>query len=142
METVVPGKDDDREGSAENTEGPLGVYTLLAGSALECVEHLKLEEMLAENGEDKLWEVLHGRFLKRNRQSLGEVFGRAAKDGESTTEWVASVKDVCDRGLGPAFRPKQGVGLPCTAVGCQKNRKQLSKPSLKENWSMTPLQQP
>ena len=102
METVVPGKDDDREGSAENTEGPLGVYTLLAGSALECVEHLKLEEMLAENGEDKLW----------------------------------------DRGLGPAFRPKQGVGLPCTAVGCQKNRKQLSKPSLKENWSMTPLQQP
>jgi hypothetical protein len=77
METVVPGKDDDREGSAENTEGPLGVYTLLAGSALECVEHLKLEEMSAENGEDKLWEVLHGRFLKRNRPIFWErAWGR------------------------------------------------------------------
>ena len=88
------------------------------------------------------WPVPEKESTDLQGESLGEVFGRAAKDGESTTEWVASVKDVCDRGLGPAFRPKQGVGLPCTAVGCQKNRKQLSKPSLKENWSMTPLQQP
>lgn len=53
------------------------VHTLLAGSALECVEHLKLEEMSAENGEDKLWEVLHGRFLKRNRPIFWEkAWGR------------------------------------------------------------------
>ena len=51
-------------------------------------------------------------------ESLGEVFGLAAKDGESTTEWVASVKDVCDRGLGSTFRPKQGVGLPWIALHC------------------------
>ena len=93
------------------------VYTLLEGSALECVEHLTLEEMSAEDGEDKLWQVLHGRFPEKEStdllgESLGEVFGLAAKDGESTKEWVARVKDACDR-----CSRRAGVDFPAQARG-------------------------
>ena len=31
------------------------IYTLLEGSALESVEHLTLEDISAEDGEDKVW---------------------------------------------------------------------------------------
>ena len=93
------------------------VYTLLEGSALECVEHLTLEEMSTEDGEDKLWQVLHGRFPEKEStdllgESLGEVFGLAAKDGESTKEWVARVKDACDR-----CSRRAGVDFPAQARG-------------------------
>ena len=30
-------------------------------------------------------------------ESLGEVFGLSANDGESAKQWTARVKDVCDR---------------------------------------------
>ena len=33
------------------------IYTLLDGKALEAVEHLTLEEMMAENGAQQIWTL-------------------------------------------------------------------------------------
>ena len=93
------------------------IYTLLEGSALESVEHLTLADISAEDGEDKVWQVLHGRFPEKESadllgESLGEVFGLAAKDGEGTKEWVARVKDVFDR-----CHRRANVDFPAQARG-------------------------
>ena len=93
------------------------VYTLLEGSALESVEHLTLTDLSAENGEDKVWQVLQDRFPEKESadllgESLGEVFGLAAKDGEGTKEWVARVKDVFDR-----CQRRAGIDFPAQARG-------------------------
>lgn len=93
------------------------IYTLLDGSALESVGHLTLTDLSAEDGEDKVWQVLHGRFPEKESadllgESLGEVFGLAAKDGEGTKEWVSRVKDVFDR-----CHRRAGVDFPARARG-------------------------
>ena len=85
------------------------------GSALESVGHLTLTDLSAEDGEDKVWQVLHGRFPEKESadllgESLGEVFGLAAKDGEGTKEWVSRVKDVFDR-----CHRRAGVDFPARA---------------------------
>lgn len=93
------------------------IYTLLEGRALECCEHLSLDDLAAEDGERKLWQLLEGRFPEREAldlmgESLGEVFGLAAKDNESTKEWCARVKDCFDR-----CQRRANVSFPAQARG-------------------------
>lgn len=78
------------------------IYTLLDGKALECCEHLTLDDLTSEQGERNLWDLLEQRFPEKEPldlmgESLGEVFGLAAKDGESSKDWTSRVKDVFDR---------------------------------------------
>ena len=78
------------------------VYTLLDGKALEACEHLKLEDLMKENGDEDLWKLLSSRFPEKEPldlmgESLGEVFGLVAMEGESAKQWTARVKEVCDR---------------------------------------------
>lgn len=93
------------------------IYTLLEGRALERCERLTLADLSSETGEDDLWKLLEDRFPQKEAldlmgESLGEVFGLAAKDGESSKEWCARVKDCfdrCSRRAGVAF-PEQARG--------------------------------
>ena len=81
------------------------IYTLLAGKALECVEHLEATEYQRAGGEKVLWELLDERFPQKETtdilgETLGEVFSLQAKSGESLKTWVARATELferCDR---------------------------------------------
>lgn len=86
----------------KNTQKGPWVYTLLDGKALEACEHVTLEEITKENGEDVIWKILQDRFPEKEAsdlmgESLGEVFGLVASEGETAKQWTARVKEVCDR---------------------------------------------
>jgi hypothetical protein len=38
------------------------VYTLLGGKALECIEHLSMEDYHVEQGDEVIWKLLDQRF--------------------------------------------------------------------------------
>ena len=81
------------------------IYTLLAGKALECVEHLEASEYQKVEGEKVLWALLDERFPQKETtdilgETLGEVFSLQAKAGESLKTWVARATELferCDR---------------------------------------------
>ena len=93
------------------------LFTLLDNLALEACEHLSLEEMMQEDGEKKILELLQARFPEKEPhdqmgEALGEVFGLAAKEGESMKEWTARVGDTFER-----CKRKAAVDFPKEARG-------------------------
>lgn len=53
------------------------IYTLLAGKALECVEHLEPSEYQREDGDQVLWKLLDQRFPQKDKtDELGETLGK------------------------------------------------------------------
>lgn len=54
----------------------MDLYTLLDGKALECCEHLKLSDLMQENGDGELWN-LYG-IEKETLDLMGESLGEAA----------------------------------------------------------------
>ena len=96
--------------------GPF-VYCFLDGLALECVEHLKLDDIMSNDDGDGL--IIYGRcwmsaFLTRcitiqMAECLRKVLQLSRKDGESMAEWTAKVTDTfCEV-------PQEGVKL---RAGC------------------------
>lgn len=102
---------------SKNQRGPF-VYCLLDGLALETVEHVKLEELSAENGDENLWKILDSRFPDRLQhdhmsECLREVFSLTPREGETTVEWCAKVTETfakCRR-KGPDRVSRGGPGL-------------------------------
>ena len=93
------------------------VYTLLDGAAWEAVEHLTLEDLSAEDGEKRLWKILGERFPEKEAhdlmgEALGEVFGLAARDQESSKDWASRVRDTFDK-----CRRRASVDFPPEAQG-------------------------
>lgn len=81
--------------------GPF-VYCLLDGLALETVEHVKLEELAADDGDQVIWSALDDRFPDRLQhdhltECLREVFHLAPRDGETVVEWCAKVMETFAR---------------------------------------------
>ena len=110
------------------------IYTLLAGKALECVEHLDASAYQCAEGEKELWRLLDLRFPQKDKtdemgEMLGEVFSLHAKDQESLKSWVARGSEIFDR-----CQRKTNVTFPSEArgwvllhrAGCLKNRKRWS----------------
>ena len=78
------------------------VYTLLAGKALECVEHLEPAEYQKEGGEEKLFKLLDARFPQQDvsdemSEVLTEVFSMKALEGESLKVWIARAGELFDK---------------------------------------------
>ena len=68
------------------------VYTLLAGKALECVEHLTPEQYQKEGGETVLFQLLDSRFPQKDASDemsevLTEVFQLKAHEGETRRDF-------------------------------------------------------
>ena len=93
------------------------VYTLLAGKALECVEHLSMDTYQVEDGDQVIWKLLDERFpVKAKTDELGEllteIFQLRSKDNESLKTWVARSTELFDR-----LARKTKVELPSEARG-------------------------
>ena len=93
------------------------IYTLLDGKALEAVEHLSLEDLMKEDAAKNVWRLLQERFPEKESEDqmgevLGEVFGLAAKEGESMQQWAARVQEVFQR-----CKRKADVEFPTAAQG-------------------------
>ena len=69
-------------------KGPF-VYCLLDGTALEAVEHLTLDELSADNGDEAIWTARDARFpdklqhdhMDHMAESFKEVFQLSAREG-------------------------------------------------------------
>eukprot|EP00435_Cladocopium_sp_Y103_P029595 s2144_g7.t1 len=78
------------------------VYTMLAGKALECVEHLDPSEYQVEQGEAKLFALLDERFPQKDAsdemsETLTQIFNLKAMEGESLKVWISRATEMFDR---------------------------------------------
>ena len=111
------------------------VYTLLDGAAWEAVEHLSLEDLSAEGGEDRLWKILSERFPEKEAldlmgEALGEVFGLAARDQESSKDWTSRVRDTfdkCRRRAAVDFPPEAQGWICLNCAGLSEEQKAIIK---------------
>ncbi len=119
---------------ATKQRGPW-VYTLLDGAAWEAVEHLSLEDLSAEGGEDRLWKILGDRFPEKEAhdlmgEALGEVFGLAARDQESSKDWTSRVRDTfdkCRRRAAVDFPPEAQGWICLNCAGLSEEQKAIIK---------------
>ena len=119
---------------ATKQRGPW-VYTLLDGAAWEAVEHLSLEDLSAEGGEDRLWKILSERFPEKEahdlmKEALGEVFGLAARDQESSKDWTSRVRDTfdkCRRRAAVDFPPEAQGWICLNCAGLSEEQKAIIK---------------
>ena len=93
------------------------VFMLLDGLALETVEHMTIEQLTADDGDEKIWTLLEERFpdkLKHDHlaECLREVFALHAKEGESMAEWTSRVQESFSK-----CRRKVSVEFPSEARG-------------------------
>ncbi|CAK9009348.1 unnamed protein product [Durusdinium trenchii] len=93
------------------------VYTLLAGKALECVEHLEQSAYQKAGGEKIIFELLDQRFPQKDHsdemsEALTEVFQLRAREGESLKAWVSRATELFDR-----VKRKVNVAFPEEARG-------------------------
>ena len=78
------------------------VYTLLAGKALDCIEHLEPHEYQKEGGEAAIFALLDARFPQKDTsdemsETLTSVFGLKAAEGESLKVWISRAGELFDR---------------------------------------------
>lgn len=78
------------------------LFTLLSGKALECVEHVPVEEYQKEGGEDLLIRLLDARFPERDKSDemgdcINEALNLRVKDGETLRAWISRAPEVFDR---------------------------------------------
>ena len=100
----------------DNAKGAY-VYTLLAGKALECVEHLEQSAYQKAGGEKIIFELLDQRFPQKDQsdemsEALTEVFQLRAHEGESLKAWVSRATELFDR-----VKRKVNVAFPEEARG-------------------------
>lgn len=82
----------------KDQRGPF-LLTLLDGAAWDCCEHITIDQLHTEGGEDTIWKTLSERFPEREAQdimgeALGDAFNLAAQDGESMKLWTAADEPV------------------------------------------------
>lgn len=93
------------------------LFTLLEGKAWDACEHLSLEDLSKEGGEEALWKILESRFPEKEPydqmgEALGAVFALAAKENEDLKSWTGRVRDTfdqCER-KGQVTFPSQAKG--------------------------------
>ena len=115
-------------------QGPF-LYTLLDGKALEAVEHLEMEKLQVEDGAKLIWELLRERFPEKEAhdqmgEALGEVFGLAAKEGESAQQWSARVVEVftkCQRKARVTFPSEAQGWIALNCAGFSEEQKAIIK---------------
>ena len=78
------------------------VYTMLAGKALECVEHLPTADYQKEGGEAVLFKLLDKRFPQKETSDemseiLTEIFSLKINEGESLKSWISRGSELFDR---------------------------------------------
>ena len=93
------------------------VYTMLAGKALEAVEHLEPSSYQKENGEKVIFDLLDKRFPQKEAtdelsENLTSIFGMKAADGEGLKAWISRASEAFDR-----LQRKTGVSFPDEARG-------------------------
>lgn len=93
------------------------VFTLLDGLALETVEHMTIEQLTADDGDERIWTLLEEIFpdkLKHDHlaECLREVFALQAKEGESLAEWTSRVQESFSK-----CRCQVSVEFPAEARG-------------------------
>ena len=93
------------------------VYMLLGGKALECIEHLSMEDYHVEQGDEVIWKLLDQRFPGKGKtdelgELLTEVFQLRFKENESLKAWVARASELFDR-----LARKTKVEFPTEAGG-------------------------
>ena len=104
---------------AKSQKGPF-VYCLLDGVALEAVEHLQLDDLTKEDGDDLIWRALDERFPDKMQhdhmsECLREVFGLGPREGETIAEWTSKVTETftkCKRKVSIEF-PAEAQGWIC-----------------------------
>ena len=116
MEVVGEGEAHDREDIKPEQKGPW-LFTLLEGKAWDACEHLSLEELAKDTGEDQLWKLLESRFPEKEPfdqmgEALGAVFALAAKENEDLKTWTGRVRDTFDQ-----CQRKGQVTFPSQAEG-------------------------
>ena len=115
-------------------QGPF-LYTLLDGKALEAVEHLELDALQVEDGAKKVFDLLKERFPEKEAhdqlgEALGEVFGLAAKDGETVQQRTAGVVEVftkCKRKADVNFPPQAQGWIALNCAGFSEEQKAIIK---------------
>ena len=93
------------------------VFTLLDGLALETVEHLTLEQLSEEGGDEHIWKALSERFPEKLQhdllaECLSEVFALCAREGETMAVWCSRVQETFSK-----CRRKVNVSFPEEARG-------------------------
>lgn len=93
------------------------VYTMLAGRALEAVEHLEVAEYQKEGGEKVLFELLGIRFPSKDSadelsENLTKIFELKATEGETLKNWISRASEAFER-----LRRKTSVNFPEEARG-------------------------
>eukprot|EP00435_Cladocopium_sp_Y103_P058196 s1061_g20.t1 len=93
------------------------VYTMLAGKALEAVEHLDCKEYQREGGETVLFDLLDVRFpMKDSADELSEnmtkIFELRASEGESLKMWISRASEAFE-----LLKRKTSVSFPEEARG-------------------------
>ena len=78
------------------------LLTLLDGKAWDACEHLTLEQLATEAGEDLLWDTLADRFPEKEQHDmmgeiLGEIFSLSALDQETMKQWTARVREAIEK---------------------------------------------
>eukprot|EP00435_Cladocopium_sp_Y103_P069437 s934_g33.t1 len=78
------------------------VYTLLAGRALDCIEHLEPSEYQKEGGESVIFQLLDARFPQKDSsdemsETFTAVFGLRSLEGETLKVWIARAGELFDR---------------------------------------------
>ena len=80
----------------KSQRGPF-VYWLLEGLALECVEHLRLEDLSKDDGDEAIWKVLDERFPDKMQHdhmaecsAAGASIRRTSSRRSSSLRWEMS----------------------------------------------------
>ena len=103
------------------------IMTLLTGKAYETIEHLEPSEYQKKDGDQVIWKLLDARFPKQDtvdelNETLTDVFGLRAREGETMKQWAARATELFDR-----CSRKAGVSFPEEAKGwILLNRAQLT----------------
>ena len=100
-----------------NTATGAYVYTLLAGKALEAVEHLEPETYQVADGEKALFKLLDERFPQKDSadelsENMTKVFELRANTGETMKQWISRATEAFD-----LLQRKAAVSFPSEARG-------------------------
>ena len=97
----------------KSQRGPF-VYCLLEGLALECVEHLQLEDLSKDDGDEAIWKVLGERFPDKmqNDHMAGSAAQPALQSGRTSSRRSSSPRWEMSESRPGAFDVKNwAIGL-------------------------------
>ncbi|CAK0790522.1 unnamed protein product [Prorocentrum cordatum] len=102
-------------GGKSETFGPM-LYTLLEGTAVDALEHVELDELAVDGGEEALFAVLDARYPEREAadrvgDALESVFGLKIEKAELTSAYVGRAQTIFMKAK------KEGVEIPDVAQG-------------------------